>query len=47
MAYAKKKNGRGNAKHHIYEAVKKGLDTLLKSFLDDDSSTGMLPVQFN
>lgn len=41
MAFAKKKNGRGNAKHHIYESVKKGLDTLLKTFHDDDSSKGI------
>lgn len=39
MAFARNKNGRGNSKHHIYESVKKGLDTLLKSFRDDDSST--------
>ncbi len=42
MAFAKKKNGRGNAKHHIYESVKKGLDTLLKSFRDDDSCKGTI-----
>ena len=42
MAFAKNKNGRGNSKHQIYESVKKGLDTLLKSFRDDESCKGII-----
>ena len=41
MAFSKKKNGKNNERHQIYESVKKGLDTLLKSFRDDDTSLGI------
>ena len=43
MASARNKNGR---KHNIYESIKKGLDTLLKAFRDDEEAKGTLHFEY-
>ena len=43
MASARNKNGR---KHNIYESIKKGLDTLLKAFRDDEEAKGTLHLEY-